>query len=161
MAQKVRVVKLYKVAYKCKRESNLLRDLKILVQWGKIRQEEMVYYFNKLKQQKQSRVGIKLLTMIIRRVIVAILIMLCVIPILTYSPSIELEQESIDYLNVENVQIGTYISSYESLQEMSKEFKIFMDVVTDHENYLVGLKVFPKLCNSAYIGFENKEVLMN
>mmetsp|Transcript_49453 Transcript_49453/g.96719 ORF Transcript_49453/g.96719 Transcript_49453/m.96719 type:complete len:836 (-) Transcript_49453:780-3287(-) len=159
MARIVRVVKLYKVASRRKRESNLLRDLEILVQRGKIGQEEMVYYFNKLKQQKQSRVGAELSDMIIRRVIVAILIMLCVVPIMTYSPSIESEQESIGYLNVENVQIGTNTSSCESLQEMSKEFKSFMDVVTDHENYLVGLKIFPKLCDSANIGFENEEVL--
>ena len=78
-----RLVKLYKIASQRRREKKMLEDIEHLVEQGRIDEEEIDRYFNKMQSQTQSKVGSELSDSITRRVISIVLLLLVTVPFLT------------------------------------------------------------------------------
>eukprot|EP00592_Proboscia_alata_P007332 CAMPEP_0194354602 /NCGR_PEP_ID=MMETSP0174-20130528/2717_1 /TAXON_ID=216777 /ORGANISM="Proboscia alata, Strain PI-D3" /LENGTH=893 /DNA_ID=CAMNT_0039123605 /DNA_START=273 /DNA_END=2951 /DNA_ORIENTATION=+ len=165
MARLVRLVKLYKVTSQRRREKKMVNDLRTLVTNGHLDEDEIEEFFNKMSDQKQSKVGAELSDIITRRVIVAVLGMLCVVPLLTYSTSIEDERVSTDFLQAANIYAGAGNSSNcDHLVGASYAFKDFMENVEGSDNrnlqYLMRLNIQPERCNiSTLINFDNENFL--
>ena len=114
MARLVRLVKLYKVTSQRSREKQQLNDLKNLVESGCMSHEEIQQYLEKKSTNKQSKVGAELSDIITRRVIIVVLLMLCVVPLLTYSSPIDDERDATLFLHDINVQAGWNCNYLES-----------------------------------------------
>eukprot|EP00578_Thalassiosira_sp_NH16_P008603 CAMPEP_0181121998 /NCGR_PEP_ID=MMETSP1071-20121207/25062_1 /TAXON_ID=35127 /ORGANISM="Thalassiosira sp., Strain NH16" /LENGTH=109 /DNA_ID=CAMNT_0023206905 /DNA_START=45 /DNA_END=371 /DNA_ORIENTATION=+ len=104
MARLVRLVKIYKVTSQRSKEKQQHNDLKRLVESGHFSHDEIQEYLEKSSAQKQSKVGAELSDIITRRVIVAVLLMLCIVPLLTYSSSIDNEKDATHFLHGINVE---------------------------------------------------------
>mmetsp|Transcript_28426 Transcript_28426/g.34684 ORF Transcript_28426/g.34684 Transcript_28426/m.34684 type:complete len:81 (-) Transcript_28426:138-380(-) len=65
--------KLYKVTSQRRREKKMVNDLRTLVTNGHLDEDEIEEFFNKMSDQKQSKVGVELSDIITRRVCLHIL----------------------------------------------------------------------------------------
>lgn len=161
MARLVRLVKLYKVTSQRNRERQQLADLRRLVELGHFNPDEIQEYMQKNGEKKQSKVGAELSDIITRRVIIAVLLMLCVVPLLTYSSPIDDASDVTFFLHRTNVNAG---SDCAYLERSTDNFRSFMEQISgdgalDHP-LLVALDVNPKRCDGeAVIDFENESVL--
>jgi hypothetical protein len=164
MARLVRLVKLYKVTSQRSREKQQLDDLKRLVELGRFNQEEIQEYLDKNGAKKQSKVGAELSDIITRRVIIAVLLMLCVVPLLTYSSPVDDAADVTFCLHNTNIDAGT---DCDYLGRSVYKFRSFMEQIAGDENLdqplLVALDVRPKRCNNSVptIDFVNEVVLAN
>ena len=105
----------------------MMEDLKKLVALGHIDHSEVAQYLAKMNAQKQSKVGAELSDIITRRVIIAVLMMLCVVPLLSWSPSVQDEREATQFLHAINIDAGTGSKAdCEYLVSSTNEFKLFM-----------------------------------
>ena len=165
MARLVRLVKLYKVTSQRMRERKIVEDLKKLVEVGHIDQADIDEYLERFSAQKQSRVGAELSDIITRRVIVAVLLMLCVVPLLSYSSSGQDERISTAFIQAINIKsTSKNYTDCEYLINSTNEFKDFMNHLTtktqDKYRYLVGLEIHPTRCNSSEIlDFKRNDIL--
>lgn len=153
MARLVRLVKLYKITSQRKRERKLMEDLNKLVELGQIHQQDIESYLGKMtSSQKQSKVGAELSDIITRRVIVAMLLMLLVVPLLSYSSLIRDELKATEFLQLININAGTGDSmNCEYLTSATLEYTHFMDSivesnVSDHK-YLLHYDISPERCD--------------
>lgn len=154
MVRLVRLVKLYKITSQRRREKKMIEDLKKLVALGHIDHSEVAQYLEKMNAQKQSKVGAELSDIITRRVIVAVLMMLCVVPLLSWSPSVQDEREATLFLHAVNVDVGMGSKAdCEYLVSSTNEYKLFMGSIietsTPQDQYLIGLSIEPQRCNSS------------
>ena len=85
----------------------MIEDLRKLVALGHIDHSEASQYLAKMNAQKQSKVGAELSDIITRRVIIAVLMMLCVVPMLSWSPSVQDELEATMFLHTVNIEAGS------------------------------------------------------
>jgi len=156
MVRLVRLVKLYKITSRRRRERKMMDDLQKLVEMGHIDHSEVAQYLAKMNAQKQSKVGAELSDIITRRVIIAVLMMLCVVPLLSWSPSVQDEREATQFLHAINVDAGSGSEAEcEYLARSTNEFKLFVDSITEtsasrpQDQYLIGLSIEPQRCNSS------------
>jgi len=162
MARLVRLVKLYKVASQRKREQQKLNDLRKLVESGHLGHDEIQEYLEKSNSQKQSKVGAELSDIITRRVIIVVLLMLCVVPLLTYSSPIDDERDATLFLGRMNAQAGWNCNF---LGSSVNNFISFMDQLgkdlSFDQPFLVALDVSPPRCEGivAPIDFSLDEVI--
>lgn len=166
MVRLVRLVKLYKFHFQKKREKKMMTELSQLIQKGNIDPDEIedfVYRCN--NNQKQSKVGAELSDAIIRRVIIAVLLMLCIVPLLTSSPFTEDEKEATQFLQKVNIETGIGPNAdCEYLIGSANNYKDFMLTsleLSDYKNtpsYLIGLEIKPTRCGTdTIVDFENVE----
>jgi len=167
MVRLIRLVKLYKIASQKKRERKIVEELTKLVEVGHIGQGDIVDYLDKnSSSQKQSKVGAELSDIITRRVIVAVLLMLLVVPMLSYSSSVQREEEATYFLQSINVNTGMGdISLCSNLIDAAKEYTDFMNNIlgTSKEDhmYLVGLDVKPERCNiNNLVNFRYEDLIL-
>ena len=161
MARLVRLVKLYKVTSQRSREKQQFNDLKKLVESGHLEPSEIQEYLDKSSAQKQSKVGAELSDIITRRVIIVVLLMLCIVPLLTYSSPIDDELDATLFLQDINVQAGWNCNFLGSSVD---NFKTFMDQLSGDLNFdqpfLVALDVSPPRCEGIVpINFSRDEVI--
>jgi len=161
MARLVRLVKLYKVTSQRSREKQKLTDLKKLVESGHFSHDEIQDYLEKSNAQKQSKVGAELSDIITRRVIVVVLLMLCIVPLLTYSSPIDDELDATIFLSDINVEAGL---DCDYLGRSVDNFRSFMDQLGGDgsldQPFLVALDVSPPRCeDSIPINFANEEII--
>jgi len=160
MVRLVRLVKLYKITSQRRRERKMIEDLRRLVALGHIDHSEVSQYLERMNAQKQSKVGAELSDIITRRVIIAVLIMLCVVPMLSWSPTVQDELEATMFLHAVNVEAGAGTGSTgnatancEYLTGSVDAFKQFMDSIIEttklKDQYLLGLSIEPQRCNSS------------
>lgn len=150
MVRLVRLVKLYKITSQRRRERKVIKDLHQMVDLGHIDENEIQDYLVKMNAQKQSKVGAELSDIITRRVIIAVLIMFCVVPLLSYSPMGRDEKEATQFLHAINVYAGSE-QKCEYLISSVDKYKDFMeDLVaasSTRQKYLLSLSIEPKRCN--------------
>jgi class 3 adenylate cyclase len=157
MARLVRLVKLYKVTSQRSREKQQLEDLKKLVESGHFSHDEIQEYLEKSSAQKQSKVGAELSDIITRRVIIAVLLMLCIVPLLTYSSPVDDELESMLFLHETNIHAGT---DCDYLERSVNQFRSFMGQLVGRVGYsddkplIVSLEVHPPRCESINFIYE-------
>ena len=155
MVRLVRLVKLYKITSQRRRERKMIEDLRRLVALGHIDHSEVSQHLEKMNAQKQSKVGAELSDIITRRVIIAVLMMLCVVPMLSWSPSVQDELEATMFLHAVNVEAGTGSDSAdcEYLNSSTNTYKLFMESIVEtsksKDQYLLGLSIEPQRCNSS------------
>lgn len=155
MVRLVRLVKLYKITSQRRRERKMIEDLRKLVALGHIDHSEVSQHLEKMNAQKQSKVGAELSDIITRRVIIAVLMMLCVVPMLSWSPSVQDELEATMFLHAVNVEAGTGSDSAdcEYLKSSTNTYKLFMESIVEtsksKDQYLLGLSIEPQRCNSS------------
>ena len=162
MARLVRLVKLYKVTSQRSREKQQINDLKKLVESGQFSHDEIQDYLAKSRSQKQSKVGAELSDIITRRVIVAVLLMLCIVPLLTYSSPVDDELEATLFLHDINIEAGPDNCDY--LGRSGDNFRSFVDQLGGggslEEPFLVALDVSPPRCEGVVpINFSNEEMI--
>lgn len=147
MARLVRLVKLYKVTSQRSREKQKNDDLKQLVESGHFSHDEIQEYLEKSSTQKQSKVGAELSDIITRRVIIAVLLMLCIVPLLTYSSPVDDELEATLFLHETNVHAG---NDCDYLERSVDQFRSFMGQLVggDGDPFLVSLEIYPPRCES-------------
>lgn len=149
MARLVRLVKLYKITAQRKRERKMIEELKRLVEHGQIDENDIDIYLERMSSQKQSKVGAELSDIITRRVIVAVLLMLLVVPMLSYSSSIDEEIVATEYLYKINIDAGWGNDTLcDYLLSSTREYKDFMGSVLNspNESYLLHLNITPDRC---------------
>lgn len=152
MARLIRLVKLYKISSQRQREKKMLQDLERLVQLGHINEQDIDAYVEKTRSsQKQSKVGAELSDIITRRVIVAVLLMLLVVPLLSYSSSVADDQEVTSFLHSMNLNVNEgNASNCEIWQNSVNEYIDFMANILDSSNdmhsYLLYLDIEPERC---------------
>ena len=161
MARLVRLVKLYKVTSQRNRERQQLADLKRLVELGHFSHDEIQEYMEKNGAKKQSKVGAELSDIITRRVIIAVLLMLCVVPMLTYSSPIDDASDVTFFFHETNINAGLDCAY---LEQSANNFRSFMEQIVGDDNLeqplLVAFDVHPKRCeNNTSIDFVNESVL--
>ena len=161
MARLVRLVKLYKVTSQRSREKQQFNDLKKLVESGHMEPSEIQEFLDKSSAQKQSKVGAELSDIITRRVIIVVLLMLCIVPLLTYSSPIDDELDATLFLQDINVEAGWNCNFLGSSVD---NFKTFMDQLSGDLNFdqpfLVALDVSPPRCEGIVpINFSRDEVI--
>eukprot|EP00563_Minutocellus_polymorphus_P005988 CAMPEP_0181030934 /NCGR_PEP_ID=MMETSP1070-20121207/5976_1 /TAXON_ID=265543 /ORGANISM="Minutocellus polymorphus, Strain NH13" /LENGTH=909 /DNA_ID=CAMNT_0023108303 /DNA_START=170 /DNA_END=2896 /DNA_ORIENTATION=- len=157
MVRLVRLVKLYKITSQRRRERKMIEDLRRLVAMGHIDHSEVSKYLEKMNDQKQSKVGAELSDIITRRVIIAVLMMLCVVPMLSWSPSVQDELEATMFLHAVNVEAGagspSNSTNCEYLKSSTNAYKLFMESIVEtsksKDQYLLGLSIEPQRCNSS------------
>ena len=154
MARLIRLVKLYKITSQRKREKKILEDLTKLVEMGHIDQQDIDSYLEKMtSSQKQSKVGAELSDIITRRVIVAVLLMLLVVPLLSYSSTVADELEATAFLHSINTNLKDdgNNSECQSLFKAFNEYTDFMGSVifspSTMYSYLIRLDVSPDRCD--------------
>lgn len=153
MARLFRLVKLYKITSQRKRERKLIEEVHKLVEVGHIDKSDIEYYLQKMSSsQKQSKVGAELSDIITRRVIVAVLLMLIVIPLLSYSSPARDELEATEFLQSINVKSGVgELTNCEYLKSASLEYTHFMDSIVQSDDreysYLLHYDILPDRCN--------------
>jgi len=101
--------------------------------------------------QKQSKVGAELSDIITRRVIVAVLLMLLVVPLLQYSSLTADGEEATAFLHYMNMNsLNDNQTECQVLQNSINEYTDFMDNILDSSDdmhsYLIHLKVNPNRC---------------
>jgi hypothetical protein len=152
MARLVRLVKLYKITSQRKRERKLMEDLGKLIEMGHLNQKDVDAYAEKMRSsQKQSKVGSELSDIITRRVIIAVLLMLLVVPLLSYTSSIRDEVLATEYLQFMNIQAHSGISvDCDFLTTATNEFLTFMESIIDSRDpdhkYLLYHEISPNRC---------------
>ena len=166
MVRLIRLVKLYKVTSQRNREKKVVQDLNKLIKLGRIGQQDMGTYLKKItSSQKQSKVGAELSDIITRRVIVAVLLMLLIVPLLSYSSSNENELEATAFIQSVNIKSG--FGTEEDCEFLVTSTKEYVDLTNailgrsgkDHQ-HLIALQVHPQRCNSAsLIEFKNKDLI--
>lgn len=163
MARLVRLVKLYKVTSQRNRERQQLADLRRLVELGHFSHDEIQEYMEKNGAKKQSKVGAELSDIITRRVIIAVLLMLCVVPLLTYSSPIDDAGDVTFFMHKTNIDAG---SDCAYLERSVDKFRSFMEQIAGdislEQPLLVALDINPKRCeNVMSIDFANESVMAN
>ena len=167
MVRLVRLVKLYKFTSQKRRERKMHQELTHLVESGHVEADEIEAYLSKFSMKKQSKVGAELSDIITRRVIIAVLLMLCVVPLLSYSSADENEEDSTLFLQDINVNVGNNETiNCDYLIGSTNTYKEFMKSVVENSNseesdlYLVSLGVWPSRCNSTeLIDFNKSDIL--
>ena len=170
MARLVRLVKLYKFTSQRLREKKMINDLTHLVKDGHMDQNGIDEYVSKFADRCQSKVGAELSDFITRIVIIAVLLMLCVVPLLTYSNSDDNENDATVFLQEVNVDsaLGHKNASInnincEYLLGATTEYKEFMESVArnsdfkNSQDYLISLKVKPPRCG--VVDLRNEDLL--
>jgi class 3 adenylate cyclase len=151
MVRLVRLVKLYKVTSQKRREKKMIKELESMHEDGQVPQEEIEALMCKEHSRKQSKVGAELSDIITKRVILAVLLMLCVVPLLSYSSSGLDAEEATQYLQKVNVGVpsnGTMDCNI--LVESASSFRTYMEPREGEIfPFLVALSVLPSRCNSA------------
>jgi hypothetical protein len=162
MARLVRLVKLYKVTSQRNRERQQLADLRRLVELGHFSHDEIQEYMEKNGAKKQSKVGAELSDIITRRVIIAVLLMLCVVPLLTYSSPIDDAGDVTYFLHQTNINVGPDCAN---LERSANKFRSFMEEIAGDgsldQPLLVALDVNPKRCDNNSMDFRNEVVMAN
>ncbi|KAL7552266.1 hypothetical protein ACHAWF_015498 [Thalassiosira exigua] len=161
MARLVRLVKLYKVTSQRSREKQQVDDIKKLVESGHFSHDEIQEYLEKSNTRKQSKVGAELSDIITRRVIVVVLLMLCIVPLLTYSSPVDDEKDATLFLHDINIQAG---ADCDYLGASVNDFRSFMDQLGggkgSDQAFLVSLDVSPPRCEgSLLINFTDEETV--
>ena len=115
----------------------------------------------KSSAQKQSKVGAELSDIITRRVIVVVLLMLCIVPLLTYSSPIDDEKDATLFLHDINIEAGLDCNF---LGRSVDNFRSFMDQLGGdgslEQPFLVALDVSPPRCEeSVPINFANEDLI--
>lgn len=163
MARLIRLVKLYKITSQRKRERKIIEDIAKLVEHGYIDREDINAYIEKMTaSQQQTKVGAELSDIITRRVIVAVLLMLTVVPLLTTSPSSDGEGEATSFLQSINLHAG--IDNCQYLIDSTREYVGFMSDLLKTNNvskpFLISLAILPQRCNSSeLLDFKDTEVI--
>lgn len=164
MARLIRLVKLYKITSQRKRERKIIEDIAQLVEHGYIDRRDINAYIDKVtSSQQQTKVGAELSDIITRRVIVAVLLMLTIVPLLTSSPSLDEEGKTTAFLQSINLYAG--IDNCKYLIDSTKDYVRFMDDLLktskiSSKPFLIGLKILPQRCNSSEIlDFKNEEMM--
>lgn len=153
MARLVRLVKLYKITSQRKRERKLMEDLGKLIEMGHLNREDVNAYVEKMRlSQKPSKVGSELSDIITRRVIIAVLLMLLVVPLLSYTSSISDEVQATQFLQLMNIRAGSGISvNCDFLVTANNEFLTFMESIIDsrdlNHKYLLYHEISPNRCD--------------
>lgn len=167
----IRLVKLYKIASQKKRDREIVEELTKLVELGHVDRQDIAAYVSRItSSQKQSKVGAELSDIITRRVIIAVLLMLLIVPMLTYSSSIPREEEATHFLQSINVNtriedISVDISRCDNLIDAATEYTKFMNSILESNNrdhtYLVGLDIQPERCNlNSLIKFRHDDLIV-
>jgi hypothetical protein len=111
----------------------------------------------KSSAQKQSKVGAELSDIITRRVIVGVLLMLFIVPLLTYSSNVDDENEATVFLHELNIKAGL---DCDYLGRSVKNFRSFMDQLGGDQPFLVALEVSPPRCEGLFpINFSNDYII--
>lgn len=154
MVRLVRLVKLFKLSSQRRREKSDLQGLTNLIENGHISTDELEAYMSRITRQKQSKVGSELSDIITRRVIIAVLLMLCAVPLLSYSSSDQKELQSTEFLQSINIEAGYGETlDCDQLVASTDTYKEFMQHVFNNskyetnQNYLVSLRMRPHRCN--------------
>jgi class 3 adenylate cyclase len=107
--------------------------------------------------QKQSKVGAELSDIITRRVIVGVLLMLCIVPLLTYSSPVDDENEATIFLHELNIKARL---DCDYLGRSVSNFRSFMDQLGGDQPFLVALEVSPPRCEGHVpINFSNDDII--
>ncbi len=149
MARLIRLVKLYKFTSKRKRDKQVIQDLQWLIDSdnSELSREEIEEC---LRQDRytQSKVGTQLSDIITRRVIVAVLLMLCVVPLLSYQANPQDEIDAVEYLQEINKDVGVGNSiDCNYLVDASSSFLEFTEKNLGGK-FVIGLSIFPTRCSS-------------
>eukprot|EP00814_Leptocylindrus_danicus_P000726 CAMPEP_0116016896 /NCGR_PEP_ID=MMETSP0321-20121206/7739_1 /TAXON_ID=163516 /ORGANISM="Leptocylindrus danicus var. danicus, Strain B650" /LENGTH=897 /DNA_ID=CAMNT_0003487013 /DNA_START=619 /DNA_END=3309 /DNA_ORIENTATION=- len=164
MVRLVRLVKLYKITSQRKREKQLLEDLQYVLDSGDdgIDRDELQEYL-KRDQTRQSKVGAQLSDIITRRVIIAVLLMLCVVPLLSFTGNGHDENNSAEFLQAINVESGYGIDAdCDYLISATNSYMNFMEDLEGDmkEEFLIGYQVTPTRCSSEVeLDFMNTELM--
>ena len=158
MARLFRLVKLYKVTSQRSREQQKLTDLTKLINSGHFSQEEIKHLLEESQSEQQSKVGAELSDSITRRVIVGVLLMLCIVPLLTYTSPVDDENEATMFLHELNIRAGLDCNY---LNRAVKNFRSFMDKLgTDEQPFLIALGVSPPRCEDLFpLNFSNDDII--
>ena len=157
MARLLRLVKLYKITSQRQREKKITEDLEKLVEMGHIQKDDLDYHLERMtSSQKQSKVGAELSDIITRRVIVAVLLMLLVVPLLSYSSTIDDEREATDFLQSINIQSGAgSMTNCNFLINSTINYVDFLNNILqtddDSHQYLIDLAVLPHRCDTSNV----------
>lgn len=115
--------------------------------------ERSVPKLNKMRSsQKQSKVGSELSDIITRRVVIAVLLMLLVVPLLSYTPSSRQEIQATELLQFVNIHAGVgNATNCDILSTAIDEFLSFMENIIDsrklEHKYLLHHEVSPERCD--------------
>lgn len=157
MVRLLRLVKLYKITSQRQREKKIIEDLGKLVEMGHIQQDDLDYHRERrTSSQKQSKVGAELSDIITRRVIVAVLMMLLVVPLLSYSSTIDDEREATDFLQSINVQSGAGSNTdcnflVNSTINYVDFLNNILETADDSHQYLIDLAILPNRCDTSNV----------
>jgi hypothetical protein len=111
----------------------------------------------KSSAQKQSKVGAKLSDRITHRVILGVLLMLFIVPLLTYSSSVDDEKEATHSLHELNIKAGL---NCEYLGKSVDNFRSFMDQLGGDQPFLVALNISPPRCEGIVpINFSDDDII--
>ncbi|KAL3817668.1 hypothetical protein ACHAXA_002013 [Cyclostephanos tholiformis] len=157
MARLVRLLKLYKVTSQRSLEMQQFDGIKKIVESGHFSHDEIQEFLEKSNSQKQSKVGAKLSERITRRVILGVLLMLLIIPLLTYSSSVDDENEATYFLHDLNIKAGL---NCDYLGRSISNFRSIMDQLGGDKPFLVALKVSPPRCEGIVpMNFSNDDII--
>jgi len=154
MVRLVRLVKLYKITSQRNRERKMIEELGKLVELGHVDQEDIDMYLTKMTStQRQSKVGSELSDIITRRVIVAVLLMLLVVPLLSYTSSVQDEQQATEFLQSINLNAGMgEATNCAYLKNAALDFTSFMDSIIDSDaeehRFLLDFDILPQRCGT-------------
>ena len=128
---------------------------------GHFDHDEIEEYLEKSSAKKQSKVGAELSDIITRRVIIVVLLMLCIVPLLSYTSPVDHEKEAALFLHDINIEAGPDCGY---LERSVDKFRTFMDELGGDGNleqpFLVALDVSPYRCDSIEdINFADEERL--
>jgi len=125
-------------------------------------QEEIETILCKISSRKQSKVGAELSDIITKRVIVAVLLMLCVVPLLTYSPPVTDAQQATAFLQKINLQVpANGFQGCDVLRNSAITFKEYWAPRPgDSSLSIIALSIMPSRCNSkSAIDFEDVDTI--
>lgn len=154
MARLVRLVKLYKITSQRNKERKMVEDLGKLIELGHVDRDDIDSYLDKMNSpQRQSKVGSELSDIITRRVIIAVLLMLLVIPLLSYTSSEQDELQATAFLQSINSKAGIGgDTNCVYLESATLEFTSFMDGIIESDSeehrFLLHLDILPKRCDT-------------
>jgi class 3 adenylate cyclase len=150
MIRLVRLVKLYKITSQRRQEKKMLEDLEVLIEQGRMEEEEIEKFKMNMNHQKQSKVGTDLVDTITRKVIMMILSMLLMVPYLTFEETPRHFEVSTSLLNnVIKNDPADCLTINPAVQHMIKATnRMGRDVPSEyHEFELLDLVVDPDQCN--------------
>ncbi len=159
MARLVRLVKLYKITSQRRKERRKIENLRTLVELGHMDEREFNNHLDmnrttSFQNDTQSKVGAELSDIITRRVIIAVLLMLLVVPLLSYSSSVEGDLLATEFLQSINIDTGMGGDiNCEYLARSTLEYTTFMDNLAEL-GYLLDLRIDPDRCgvNTIFLG---------